>query len=106
NHLNCPVVTGYPELIKHNIEELKSDDILFLNSCITFDHKPSLRKELQKALKDFDIGSIEMRKAINKAWEESYKYNEDIKKQGEKIVKYLEENDLMGIVLGGRPYHI
>src|SRR5699024_4232753 len=106
NHLNCPVVTGYPELIRHNIEELKSDDTLFLNPFITFDHKPSLRRELQKALKDFDIGSIEMRKAINKAWEESYKYNEDIKKQGEKIVKYLEENDLMGIVLGGRPYHI
>ena len=62
NHLNCPVVTGYPELIKHNIQELKDKDIVFLNPFVTFDNKFSLRRELYKALKIFNITSREIKR--------------------------------------------
>ena len=106
NHLNCPVVAGYPEVIKHNIQELKDNNILFLNPYISFDNKNSLRRELQKVLAPFNIGYVEMKKALNTAWEEMYQYKLDIRLEGERTVKYLEENNLRGIVLGGRPYHI
>ena len=106
NHLNCPVVAGYPEVIKHNIQELKDYNILFLNPFVTFDNKNSLRRELNKALAPFNIGLREMKRALDKAWEEMYQYKLDIRLEGEKTVQYLEENNLMGIVLGGRPYHI
>ncbi len=106
NHLNCPVVAGYPELIKHNIQELEEKDIIFLNPFITFDNKFSLRKELSRALKRFDIKPKEIKRAANNAWKEIYRYKLDLRLQGEKIVKYLEENNLRGIVLSGRPYHI
>ncbi|NLI66320.1 MAG: 2-hydroxyacyl-CoA dehydratase [Tissierellia bacterium] len=106
NHLNCPVVAGYPEVIKHNIQELKDKNILFLNPFITFDNKNSLRNELTKALAPFNIGYYEMKRALQRAWEEMYQYKLDIRLEGEKTVKYLEENNLKGIVLSGRPYHI
>ena len=106
NHLNCPVVAGYPELIKHNIQELKENEIVFLNPFITFDNKFSLRRELYRALKIFDIKPAEIKKASNNAWKEIYRYKVDIRLQGEKTVKYLEDNGLRGIVLSGRPYHI
>ena len=106
NHLNCPVVTGYPELIKHNIQELKDKDIVFLNPFVTFDNKFSLRRELYKALKIFNITSREIKKAMDNAWKEMYRYKVDIRLQGEKTIKYLEENNLKGVVLSGRPYHI
>ncbi|MBC8591024.1 2-hydroxyacyl-CoA dehydratase [Wansuia hejianensis] len=106
NHLNCPVVTGYPELIKHNIQQLKDRNIMFLNPFVNLDDKNSLRKELTKSLKVFNISSKEIKKAIEKAWEEIYNYREDIRLEGERIIKYIEENNLQGIVLGGRPYHI
>lgn len=106
NHLNCPVVAGYPEVIKHNIEELKENKISFLNPFINFDDKNSLTKEMFNNLKDFNISFNEIKTALNLAWEELKKYREDIRLEGEKTVKYLNENNLKGIVLGGRPYHI
>ena len=30
----------------------------------------------------------------------------DIRKKGEEVIKYIEENNMKGIVLSGRPYHV
>lgn len=106
NHLNCPVVTGYPEVIKHNIQELRDKDILFLNPFISFDNKNSLRRELHKSLKVFNISKREINKATEKAWEEMYRYKLDIRLKGEETLKYIKEKKIKGIVLAGRPYHI
>lgn len=106
DHLNCPIVTGYPEVIKHNIEEIKEKDILFLNPFITFDNKNRLRKSLHNSLEIFNISSKQIKDALEKAWEESYKYKEDIRLKGEKTIKYLQDNGLKGVILGGRPYHV
>jgi len=106
NHLNCPVVAGYPEVIKNNIQEIQDKNILFLNPFITLDNKKSLGKELYKALSSFNISYKEIRVALDKAWDEMQNYKADIRAEGEKVVRYLEDNDLQGIVLSGRPYHI
>ncbi len=106
NHLNCPVVAGYPEVIKNNIEELKDSNIIFKNPFLTFDNKKSLIKVLESSLKEFDIDKRDLRKAVNSAWEELMLYKDDIRRKGEETVRYLVENDLQGIVLAGRPYHI
>ena len=44
--------------------------------------------------------------AAKKAEEEYQKCRDDIHKKGEETVKYIEENNLKGIVLAGRPYHV
>lgn len=106
NHLNCPVVTGYPEVIKHNIGEIKDRNIIYLNPFVNMNNEAALAKELSKALKIFSITSWEVRMAVFKASFEQGVYREDIKREGERALKYLEENDITGIVLAGRPYHI
>ena len=106
NHLNCPVVAGYTEVIKHNVEELKESEILYLNPYISFDNKKSLEKAMLNSLSVFDISTKEMKNALNSAWNELNIYKEDIMRKGEDTVKYLSENNLKGVVLGGRPYHI
>ena len=106
NHVNCPVVAGYSEVIKHNVEELKKEDILFLNPFISFDDKKGLKKRLNDALKYFSIPSREIKKAVDKAWVEMTNYKEDIQAKGEETLKIMEEEGIKGIVLAGRPYHI
>ena len=44
--------------------------------------------------------------AAEKAEEEYQKCKEDIRNKGRETVKYIEENNLRGIVLAGRPYHV
>ncbi|OLS03715.1 2-hydroxyacyl-CoA dehydratase [Tissierella creatinophila] len=106
DHLNCPVVTGYPELIKTNIVELKEKNIKFLNPFITFDHKKSLEKELYNSFKEFNISEKEIVESIEKGFLEMEKYKLDIKNKSEETLKYIKEQGIKGIVLGGRPYHI
>lgn len=106
NHLNCPVVTGYTEVIKHNIEELNKEDILFLNPFITFENKKHLRRQIVKSLKSFSIEEREIDRALKRAFVELENYREDIKNKGREALEFIEENKIPGIVLGGRPYHI
>ena len=44
--------------------------------------------------------------AAEKAEAEYQKCKEDIRRKGTETVKYIEENNLKGIVLAGRPYHV
>ena len=38
--------------------------------------------------------------------EEEQRFREDMRKKGEETVKYIKENNMTGIVVAGRPYHI
>ncbi|HSH35542.1 acyl-CoA dehydratase activase, partial [Schnuerera sp.] len=70
NHVNCPVVIGYSEVIKHNVDEVMHDDILFLNPFLSFDNKSGLKKRLNDELKVFDIPFKEIKIAVDTAWDE------------------------------------
>ncbi|MCF6464489.1 2-hydroxyacyl-CoA dehydratase [Clostridium sp. Cult2] len=106
NHVNCPVVIGYSEVIKHNVDEVMHKDVLFLNPFISFDSKLGLKKRLKDELKDFDIPYREIRQAVDKAWDELMAYKKDIERKGEETLKIMEGEGIKGIVLAGRPYHI
>ncbi|MBZ2175822.1 2-hydroxyacyl-CoA dehydratase [Schnuerera sp. xch1] len=106
NNVNCPVVIGYPDVIKHNVEELKNEDILFMNPFLSFDDKERLRKRLVEEFKRFDISAKEIKSAADKAWEERIRYTKDIQRKGEETLEYIEKEGIKGIVLAGRPYHI
>ncbi|WP_455257812.1 acyl-CoA dehydratase activase-related protein [Peptoniphilus asaccharolyticus] len=104
NTLNCPVVAGYSEVIKNNVENLKEKNIRFLNPFISFDNRKKLAKRLSEV---FDtIPSNEVKNAVKMAYEESDRYREDVREEGKRALKEIEENGIKGIVLAGRPYHI
>ena len=84
NHVNCPVVIGYPDVLKHNVEELKDEDILFMNPFLSFDDKEGLKNRLVEELAKLNISRDEIVKAVDKAWEERLKVKEDIRKKGRK----------------------
>lgn len=106
NNFNCPVVTSYSEVIKNNMDIIKDSDVKFMNPFIPYNNKKRLIKRMHDILKDFNISKREIDTAVNKAWDEDIKVKNNIRKKGEEIVKYLQENSKIGVVLAGRPYHI
>lgn len=106
DHLNCPLVTGYTEVIKHNIEDLKKNHILYLNPFLSFEDKRGFKKQISNSLKDFNISSREIDLALKEAFIELDRYRKDIRIKGRETLDFLENNNLKGVVLGGRPYHI
>ncbi|MBN2259741.1 MAG: 2-hydroxyacyl-CoA dehydratase [Clostridiales bacterium] len=106
NSYNCPVVTSYSETIKANVEELKSDKIIYYNPFLPLDDEKRFVQRFYEEMKCEGLNKSEIKIAAEKAYKELFKYKKDIQQEGEKTLAYLKENGLKGIVLAGRPYHI
>ena len=107
NHYNCPIVTSYPEVLKNNVEDLKTKNINFLNPFLPFEPKKLAETILDlPEFSQYNFTKKELISAAEKAEIEYQNYKNDIRKKGEEALQYLETNNLKGIVLAGRPYHI
>ncbi len=100
---SCPVVCGYPEVIRLNTEELLQGESVL--------HTPYLNPEDQGSLvstisKEFDIPRSEVRAALKKAYEALDSYRWELRSEGLRIVGELQKSGGTGIVLCGRPYHV
>ena len=107
NHYNCPIVISYSEVLKNNVENLKSKNIKFLNPFLPFDKKNLVKKVLElDEFKEYNFTKAELNEAVDKAEAEYQKCKNEIRQKGSETVKYIEENNLKVIVLAGRPYHV
>lgn len=107
DHYNCPIVAGYGENIKNNVEELRDGGIDFQNPFMSLESETIITRRLVNTVGAHNnIPDEEIEAAAHEAWVELGKAREDMRKAGEAAIKYIEENDCHGIVLAGRPYHI
>lgn len=106
NHYNCPVVTSYPEVIRNNLDSISENNITFKNPFLDLALKDKVCKTLKEQCSEFSISDQELKEAIDHAYQELDKCRLDIQEQGETVLQYIEENNIKGIVLAGRPYHV
>ncbi len=106
NCYNCPIVTSYPETIKHNVEAIKDEKVTFMNPFLPMHDKDKLTERLVEEFSQLGIPAEEIKKASEEAWQEKLKTLQDIRDKGEEVVEYLKANNKKGIVLAGRPYHV
>ena len=107
NSFNCPMVIGYPENLKNNVEAITQGKVRFLRPFISFASEEAAEKRLVLLGKDdLNIPAGEIKAACRKAWAEMRKAKDDIKEQGKKALEWMEAHKARGIVLAGRPYHV
>ena len=108
NHYNCPIVISYSEVIKNNIEELRSDKVKYINPFLPIDDIKNLVKVVMdlECFKEYKFTKKELLLAAEAAETEYQNFKNDVRKKGKETLKYIEENNLRGIVLAGRPYHV
>ncbi len=80
NTLNCPVVAGYSEVLKNNVESLADNNVKFLNPFISFDNRKKLEKRMAEIFPD--IPKNEIKKAVRAAYEEQDRYGADVLEEG------------------------
>ena len=68
NTLNCPVVAGYSEVIKNNVDAIIDGKVKFMNPFISFDDRKKLEKRLSEVF--HFIPKDEVKKAVRAAYEE------------------------------------
>jgi len=103
---NCPIVTGYSEVLRNNVEQLRSGGVRFINDFVPYNNRKKLIRKLCLIFGEFGISPAEIRRAVYLAGEEDRAFKRYIHKIGEDTVKWIYENNQKGIVLAGRPYHI
>ena len=110
NCFNCPIVTSYPEVIKNNMDEIEESHVRYLNPFLPFRDLEKLKKRLYDELSGHCRGAAvtfeEIGTAVDRASEEYERFKADIRGEGERALRIIEEKGVMGIVLAGRPYHI
>lgn len=105
NEFNCPVVAFYPEVIGANMDNLNLDK--FINPYLSLNKK---RYFIQNLLTSFEKGkTLSLRKAAkayDKAYEAYVNYRLEVVREGERAIKYANDNNKKIILLAGRPYHV
>lgn len=109
NHMNCPVVSGYPDVIENNVDGLKN--IKYLAPYLSFESEKIIGDRLVEIFEGYEHDGYILKKnqiinAVKNAWQKQADYHEDIRKKGREILEYVHVNKEKAIVLAGRPYHI
>ncbi|GAU79002.1 2-hydroxyacyl-CoA dehydratase [Fusibacter sp. 3D3] len=106
NHYNCPIVTSYPETINVNVDHIKNKQVNFYHPFLPLDSMKHMKKRLIEEISQWDIDKAEISRAVDLAYAEHDQYKLDVMKKGEETLAYIKANNLKGIVLAGRPYHV
>lgn len=106
NNYNCPIVTSYPETINANMDLLREPNVTFYHPFLPMDMPSRMVKRLVEELAPEGIPKYEIARALDKAYAELDRYKEEVRIKGEETLHYIRENNIKGIVLVGRPYHI
>ena len=106
NHYNCPIVVSYPEVIKNNVEQIREQNIRFINPFFSLGHPESLPRRLAEEFAEYGVTLAEAKHAVALGLAEDAIFKADIRAQGQEALRYLETTGQKGIVLAGRPYHL
>jgi predicted nucleotide-binding protein (sugar kinase/HSP70/actin superfamily) len=105
NSYNCPVVSGYPEVIRSAINPAENWDIPFDKPVMNFGNEKMLKKQCWQYVSQFGIEKNVFKSAFRSALSAKQDFLENlIEPQQEILKKALINNELIFIV-AGRPYH-
>ncbi len=105
NSYNCPVVTGYPDVIRNALNP-EDHGIPYDTPTVVFNDDSLLAKACFEYLKQFGIEKASFKKAFQKAKEKQDDFKKTIRAKGEEILNQAKENNRQLIMLTGRPYHV
>ena len=104
NCYNCPVVTGYPDVIKSSLDPEKYG-ISMDSPPLNFNDGDLLRKVCREYVAQFNVPDSLFREAFAEALKARADYGRALREAGSKLIAQARSRDESMIVLAGRPYH-
>ena len=106
NTYNCPVITGYPDLLKNSVNPEKRFNIPLDNPAVSFRDITLLKKQLTVYFKKYGINAKTIKQNVDKGLIAQAEYKEKVKISAKKMIKESTLNGETTIVIAGRPYHM
>ena len=106
NTFNCPIVSGYPDVIRSAIDPEGKHHVPFDTPPVTFDDIGLLRRSCWKYLKGLGVDRKIFLGAFDNAVKEQRRFKADLRKRTGEILDVAEREGRLVVLLLGRPYHI
>ena len=123
DHFNCPIVATYPEVIRNNVEAVRDGQqegpdgaeggtgpggsgVRMLSPFLNLADPATLAERLVEVFADWDVTLPEARRSVAAGFAEDAAFKADVRAEGRRALRWMEDNGRKGIVLAGRPYHI
>ncbi|MCD8340481.1 MAG: acyl-CoA dehydratase activase-related protein, partial [Burkholderiales bacterium] len=104
NTFSCPVVTGYPEVAKLNLEASERRKLNILSPFLVIANRKSVFTALHECFPDIPRKEIET--AVKKAENALKSWHDRLINEAERILADSQAAGKKVIVLAGRPYHV
>jgi predicted CoA-substrate-specific enzyme activase len=102
---NCPIVTGYPEVIRSAIDP-QSRGLPFHAPVLTFRDKDLLRDACRKAVLALGATGQGFERAFEAGLDELARVRREQQGEGQRLVNEAARTGRLVILLIGRPYHL
>lgn len=106
NNYNCPIVSGYPDVIRSAIDPAGKHGIPFDMPTISFEDIGLLKKACIKYLTGLGIKRSRINKAFSRAIEVQKAYKDDVRREAMEILSNARAENRSVVLLLGHPYHI
>lgn len=105
NSFNCPVVTGYPDVIRSSIDPEGRYGVFFDKPVINFTSDKVLEKGCWAYLSALGVSKTVFDKAFKKALTEKRKLQADLYNFQREILDKAIQSQELTFIVAGRPYH-
>lgn len=105
NSFNCPVVSGYAEVLKNSIDPESKYGIPLDAPTITFKTRKGLLRGCADYLRTLGVPEATVKKAVGKALEAQEDYRMRIKTTNLRLLERSRRKRQVTVLLAGRPYH-
>ena len=106
NSFNCPVVTGYPDVLKSSIDPGGKYGIPFDSPAVSFRDKGLLTKQLHLFLKQFGVDYRTVVKGVEEGLAAQREFKRELVERASILISKAKREARMIVLLAGRPYHI
>jgi predicted CoA-substrate-specific enzyme activase len=106
NSYNCPIVTGYSEVLKNTTLLAESAAIPFDSPAINFKNVKLLKKACWKYCQQFGVSIATFKSAFKSSLEAQADFKARIRMQNTEIFDDAVKNDKLVVLLASHPYHM
>jgi predicted CoA-substrate-specific enzyme activase len=106
NCFNCPIVTGYPDVVRSAIDPQGKYGIPFDQPVVNFQDRKLLKQACSDYLRGLGVDKATIENAFTKALLAQADFKTRLRSAGMKTLQHARQEGKLAVVIAGHPYHV